>query len=38
LLNPGDYELKVASQSGSTVLEQKVTIKQDAVETVKAKS
>jgi PEGA domain-containing protein len=38
LLNPGDYELKIASQSGSTVLEQKITIKQDVVETVKAKS
>ena len=37
LLNPGDYNVKIASQAGSTLLEQKVTIQQDKIETLKAK-
>ena len=37
LLNPGDYNVKVTSQAGSTLLEQKVTIQQDKISTVKAK-
>jgi hypothetical protein len=37
LLNPGDYNVKVTSQAGSTLLERKVTIQQDKVSTVKAK-
>jgi len=37
LLNPGDYNVKVTSQAGSTLLEQKVTIQQDKVSTLKAK-
>ena len=31
LLNPGDYNVKVTSQAGSTLLEEKVTIQQDKV-------
>ncbi len=37
LLNPGDYNVKVTSQAGSTLLEQKVTIQQDQVHTLRAK-
>ena len=37
LLNPGDYNVKVTSQAGSTLLEQKVTIQQDKVEVLRAK-
>ncbi len=37
LLNPGDYNVKVTSQAGSTLLEQKVTIQQDKVLVLRAK-
>jgi hypothetical protein len=37
LLNPGDYDVKVSSQAGDTLLEQKVTLRQDEVLTVRAK-
>lgn len=37
LLNPGDYNLKVTSQAGSTLLEQKITIRQNEVVRVQAK-
>ena len=37
LLNPGDYDVKVSSPAGSTLLEQKVTITQDQTLTLKAK-
>jgi hypothetical protein len=37
LLNPGDYDVKVSSQAGDTLLEQKVTIRQNEVQTLKAK-
>ena len=37
LLNPGDYNVKITSQAGSTLLEQKVTIQQDKLSTLKAK-
>ena len=37
LLNPGEYNVKVTSQAGSTLLEEKVTVQQDKVSTLKAK-
>jgi hypothetical protein len=37
LLNPGDYNVKVTSQAGSTLLEQKVTIQQDKVSALSPK-
>ena len=37
LLNPGDYNVKVTSQAGTTLLEQKVTIQQDKVLVLRAK-
>lgn len=37
LLNPGDYNLKVTSQAGTALLEQKITIRQNEVERVQAK-
>ena len=37
LLNPGDYNLKVTSQAGSTLLEQKITLRQNEVLRVQAK-
>jgi hypothetical protein len=37
LLNPGEYALKITSQGGNTLLEQKITLRQDEVLTVKAK-
>jgi hypothetical protein len=37
LLNPGDYDVKVSSQAGDTLLEQKATIRQDEVLTLRAK-
>ena len=37
LLNPGEYNVKVASQAGSTLLEEKVTIQQNQVHTLRAK-
>ena len=36
LLNPGDYEVRVDSQAGSTLLEQSVTIIQDETLTLRA--
>jgi hypothetical protein len=37
MLNPGDYNLKVSSRAGDTLLEQKIALQQDQVLTVKAK-
>lgn len=37
LLNPGEYNVKVTSQAGSTLLEEKVTVQQDQVHTLRAK-
>lgn len=37
LLNPGEYNVRVASQTGDTLLEQKVSLQQDKVQTLKAK-
>ena len=37
LLNPGDYNVNVSSQAGSTLLEQKVALRQDQVLTLRAK-
>jgi hypothetical protein len=37
LLNPGDYNVKVTSQAGRSLLEQKVTIQQDKVLVLRAK-
>jgi hypothetical protein len=37
MLNPGDYNLKVSSRAGDTLLEQKFALQQDQVLTVKAK-
>ncbi|RPI12273.1 MAG: PEGA domain-containing protein [Acidobacteriales bacterium] len=37
LLNPGDYNVMVASQAGSTLLEEKVTLRQDQVLTLRAR-
>jgi len=37
LLNPGDYAVMVASQAGSTLLEEKVTLRQGQVLTLRAK-
>jgi PEGA domain len=37
LLNPGDYEVKIVSQAGTTLLEQKITLQADHVEVLKAK-
>ncbi len=37
LLNPGNYEVRITSQAGSTLLEEKVTIQQDKVATIRAK-
>jgi hypothetical protein len=37
MLNPGDYNLKVASRTGDTLLEQRITLRQDEVLTVRAK-
>ncbi len=37
MLNPGDYNLKVSSRAGDTLLEQKITIRQKDVLTVRAK-
>ena len=37
LLNPGEYAVKVSSQAGNTLLEQKAAIRQNEVLTLKAK-
>ena len=37
LLNPGEYNLKVASQAGNTLLEQKIAIRQNEVLKLNAK-
>jgi hypothetical protein len=37
LMTPGVYNVKVTSQTGSTLMEEKVTIQQDKVSTLKAK-
>ncbi len=37
LLNPGNYEVRITSQAGSTLLEEKVTVQQDRTETLRAK-
>jgi hypothetical protein len=37
MLNPGDYNLKVSSREGNTLLEQKITLARDEVLTVRAK-
>ncbi len=37
LLNPGEYNLRVSSRAGDTLLEQKITIRQNEVLTVRAK-
>lgn len=37
LLNPGDYDVKVASQAGDTLLEQKVTIRHNEVLALRAR-
>jgi len=34
LLNPGDYELRISSQAGNTLLERKITLRQDEVLTI----
>ncbi len=35
LLNPGDYDLKVTSPTGATLLQKKITIKENAIEVEK---
>jgi len=35
LLNPGDYDVTISSQAGSPLLEQKVTIRANEVQTLK---
>ena len=37
MLNPGDYNLKISSRAGGTLLEQKITLRQSEVLTVRAK-
>ena len=37
MLNPGDYNLKISSRAGDTLLEQKITLRQGEVLTLKAK-
>ena len=37
MLNPGDYSLEVSSRAGDTLLEQKITLRQNEVLSVKAK-
>jgi hypothetical protein len=37
LLNPGDYEVKIESQNGASLLEQKVSLKANEVQMLKAR-